>query len=159
MADQKDIDRYLANLSDERNSAAMYKALAEAEENPKLAQVDQKLSDTEQGHAEAWAERLQTAGARVLPFRPAWRTRMLIWLSRRLGAQAVLPTLASIEQTSSHGYSRQPEAGEMAGTESMHARLLQQISQSTRGGMEGGVLAQRKGGTAQQAAMHCEQRF
>jgi VIT1/CCC1 family predicted Fe2+/Mn2+ transporter len=142
--------RYLANLNDELNAAALYASLAESEPNPKLAEIFRRMAETERGHARAWQEKLETAGAAVPPFRPAWRTRALGWLARRLGAGAVLPTLAAIEDGATQGYGsqagpHQAEAAGMAATEQSHARLLRQIGQSTRGGLEGAAVAQLEG--------------
>lgn len=145
MADPQATKRTLDNLSDERNSAALYRALADAEKNPKIGEVYRRLAATEQGHAEAWIEKLRAAGATVPPFKPSWRTRTLAWMAKRFGTQAVLPTLASNEDTAWHGYARQPEASGMIAGEQSHARLLRQIGQTTRGGMEGGALAQIEG--------------
>ncbi len=64
MADaSKNIKRYLENFRDERNSAALYRALAGFEKESKLAEVYRRLAETEEKHAEAWAERLRDAGA------------------------------------------------------------------------------------------------
>ncbi len=141
----KDINRYLANMNDELNGVALYQALADAETNPKIAEVYRRLAATEQHHADAWAKRIQAAGGAVPPFRLAWRTRVLAWLARRFGAQFVLPSISSLEESDSKDYASQAEAGKMSADEQSHARLLQQISQSAQGGMEGGALAQLEG--------------
>lgn len=145
MPTAKDSQRYLANLDDERNSAALYEVVAEAVKNPQLAEFYKRLADTEQHHALHWAEQLKAAGAAVPPFRPAWRTRVLIWLARRFGAETVLPSLISREQAGSQSYRQQPEAKEMLAAEDSHARLLRQIGQTMHGGVQGGVLAQIEG--------------
>jgi len=142
MTSKTEIQKYQEFLEDERNSAMLYLALADNEKNPNLAEVYRRLAKTEQGHADAWAEKLKAAGASLPPFHPSWRIRTLIWLARRFGVQSVLPTISSMETRGSHGYSDQPEAGEMAATEQSHARLLSQIG---RGGMGGSELAQLEG--------------
>ncbi len=141
----EDIKRYLSNMSDELNGVALYQALADAEANPKIAEVYRRLAATEQHHADAWAKRVQAAGGTVPPFHLAWRTRVLVWLARRFGAQFVLPSISSLEKSDSKSYASQVEAGEMSADEQSHARLLQQISRSTSGGMEGGALADLEG--------------
>jgi rubrerythrin len=80
MADRKDINRYLANLNDERSSAALYRVMAEHEKNSKIAEVYRRLAETEDAHADAWVKRLVDAAAEVPAFRPSLRTRTLIWL-------------------------------------------------------------------------------
>src|SRR3972149_5262185 len=138
-------EKYLANLNDERNSAVIYRALAEVVKNPKIAEVYRRLAATEEGHANTWAEKLRAAGASIPPFKPTWRTRALIRLAKRFGVEAVLPTLALTEDRATHGYTQQAGGSAMAPTERSHARLLQQIGQTTQGGMEGSALAQIEG--------------
>jgi VIT1/CCC1 family predicted Fe2+/Mn2+ transporter len=141
----KDIERYQSFLEDERNSAALYLALAESEANPKLADVYRRLAASEQGHAQVWARKLQEAGVTPPPFKPAWRTRVLIWLARRFGPETVLPSITKMESQGMHAYSGQAGAEDMAAKEQSHARLLRQIGKSTTGGLEGAALAQLEG--------------
>jgi VIT1/CCC1 family predicted Fe2+/Mn2+ transporter len=140
-----DISRYLANLDDERNSAALYATMAETSANPKLSEFYRRLSATEQHHEAYWAEQLQAAGAQVPAFKPGWRTRVLTWLARRFGADAVLPAMVSREQAGFAGYRQQPEAAGLVSSEHSHARLLHQLGQSAPGGLEGGILAKMEG--------------
>ena len=141
----KEAERYLEFRQDELNSAELYQALAEMEKNPKLAEVYQRLAATERGHAETWARKLTEAGAAVPPFRPAFRTRLLIALARRFGPELVLPTMISMEKTGVQGYSGKGIEREMAATEHSHSLLLQQISRSAHGGLEGSAVARLEG--------------
>lgn len=146
MDPHKDLDRFRANLEDERNSAALYAILAENEKDPRLAEVYRRLAATEDKHAAEWAGRLAAAGASPAAFRPSWRTRVLTWLARRFGPELILPTLAATERQAMNGYAGQAEAKGMIAAEHSHARLLQQMSQSSRGaGMEGSELAKLEG--------------
>ncbi len=144
MAPTRDIRRYRENLRDEQNSAELYRALADFEKEPKLAGIYRRLAETEDAHAEAWAKRLRDAGADVPAFRTAFRTRLLIRLTRRFGIDAVLPVLSSIERMATHGYSGQPEAADMVPAERSHARLLRQLEQGPAG-MQGSALARFEG--------------
>jgi vacuolar iron transporter family protein len=145
MVDRQNIRRYRANLLDELNSAALYRTLSENEQNPELAEVYRRLAETEQAHAQSWAERLEAAGGKVPVFHPSWRTRVLSWLARRFGVGTVLPTLASIEMNATSGYDRQPEAADLVATERSHARLLSRIDKTMRSGMGGAAVAQIEG--------------
>ncbi len=142
-----DIPRYIENLEDERNSTALYTALADKEADPRLAEVYRRLAATETKHADAWAQRITAAGGTVPAFRPDWRTRTLIWLARKFGTELVVPTLAETERKASAGYAVQPDAGSaMIAEERSHAVLLQQMSRAGQGrGMEGSQLAQMEG--------------
>jgi vacuolar iron transporter family protein len=141
----KDVERYRSFLEDERNSAALYQALAESESNPKLAEVYRRLAASEEGHARAWARKLQEAGVTPPPFKLAWRTRTLIWLARRFGPETVLPSITKMEGKGTHDYVGQAGAEGMAATEQSHARLLRQIGKTSSGGLEGSALAQLEG--------------
>ena len=140
------VKRYQDNLFDERNSAALYRALAKQEENPLLSDVYNRLALTEEKHAHEWERRIIEAGGVVPPVCISFRTKMLIWLTKKFGVDLVLPSLASIETKASHGYANQPEAAGMVGAERSHAVLLQQLNLSQQGsGVEGAVLAKMEG--------------
>ena len=140
-----DTDRYRANWQDEIDSAALYRALAELEDDERLAEVYRRLAATEERHADVWEERLRASGAAVPARRPGWRTRLLIAVARRFGTQLVLPTLNELERADSRGYDDQPEARgtEMPAEERSHARLLASMSDGS--GVSGSVLARLEG--------------
>lgn len=142
----QDIARYRANIQDEIDSAYLYRAVADSEKSPQLAEVYRKLAATEEKHARFWQDRLQAAGVTVSP-QPAWRARTLASLSRRFGASLVLPTITELERGDSKGYAEQPESQgtAMPAEESSHAFVLKTISSQTRGGLEGSALAQLEG--------------
>jgi VIT1/CCC1 family predicted Fe2+/Mn2+ transporter len=139
----KDAARYRANRQDEIDSAALYRAVADAESNLQLAQVYRRLADAEEAHAAFWEARLREAGQPVPPRRVGWRTRVMAALARRFGASFILPTISSIESAAGEGYSGQPEVEgtPMPAQERSHARLLRTIA----GGMEGSAIAQIEG--------------
>lgn len=145
MTTPSDISRYLENLADERNSAALYAALADKEADPRLAEVYRRLAATETRHAGEWERRIHAAGGAVPAFRPDWRTRTFIWLAGKFGPDLVLPTLADTERKASSGYAAQPEAGGMIAEERSHAVLLRQMSRTQSAGAEGSFLARMEG--------------
>ncbi len=146
MTDQKDLARYRANFQKEIDGAALYRALAETEKQPQMAEVYNKLAASEEKHAQAWQNKLEEAKAAVPPRRPSTRASVMIWLARRFGAQFVLPTITGNERADSNAYNGQPEteAGEFSADEKSHARLLAMASHST-GGLPGGSVAQIEG--------------
>lgn len=139
------IKEELAHLQDELDGVALYQALAAAEQNPKLAEVYQRLAQVEQRHADTWRARLEAAGVTTPAHRLSWRTRVLIWLAQRFGVGAVLPSISALEQVDAHKYNQANAAPGMAGDEQSHARLLRYITQPVQGGLEGGALAQLEG--------------
>lgn len=112
-ADTRAIERYQANLHDERESMALYQVLASAERDPHLATIYTKMAAVEGRHAAVWEDHLREAGAAVVPYTPSWRVRTLGWLAKRLGPSAVLPIVNSMERDAVHAYDGQPEAQAM----------------------------------------------
>jgi VIT1/CCC1 family predicted Fe2+/Mn2+ transporter len=137
--------QYLENLTDERNSAALYRTLAEIEKNPKIAEVYRRLAATEEAHAATWAEKLKAANVAVPPAKLGWRTRTLIWAAHRFGPSAVLPSMAAMEKRGDQSYLKQGAPAGMAQQERSHGLLLNTISQTAHGGMEGPALAKLEG--------------
>lgn len=144
MGGKGDCDRWRRSWEDERNSAAIYRAVADIEANPKLAEVYRRLAAVEESHAEAWQEKLESAGCAPPPFRPALRTRILIRLAHRFGPELILPALTAGEAAATGEYGDQAE-GKFAATERSHARLLRQIGETGRGGVAGSTLARLEG--------------
>ena len=140
------IKRYTENLLDERDSAALYKALSEREKNPIISEVFNRLSATEAKHARTWEKKILENGGDIPATEISLRTRGLIWLTQRFGVDFILPSLISFEKSASHDYAKQPEAAGMLGAERSHAILLQQLGDSQDGaGVEGAVLAKMEG--------------
>lgn len=147
MPTSEDLERFRRNRQDEVDSATVYEAMAEAESQPQLAEVYRRLAATERDHAGFWAKRLREAGIEVPESRPAWRARVLAWVARRFGPDAVVSTMRSGEVAGGEGYASQPEVEGtgMAADERSHDRLLTAIGEVPGRGAEGGVLAQLEG--------------
>lgn len=149
MRSQTDIQRMLTSLSGERDGVFIYQKLAQYEKDARLAEVFRRMAAAEEKHAKIWEERIKQMGGQVLPYRPGWRAKILVWAARRFGAASVLPTLSGMENAGRHAYQQQvgteADIDSMAADESSHARLLGHIRRSAPGGMEGGVLAQMEG--------------
>jgi len=133
------------SLQDELNGAFLYKGLAQAEKDKRLAEVYQRMAAVEQKHAAKWILRLKEDGVTIPKFSPNWRTRTLAWAARRFGVNAVLPTITSMEQKDSQKYAHMSDTADMSADELSHSRLLTQVTKSMPGGMEGGMLARLEG--------------
>jgi len=160
MADDGSVDRYRTNLQGEVDSAALYRAMAEAEKDPHLSEVYRRLASVEEAHAEFWRKQLGRIGATARARRPGWRTRALVWLARRFGPQFVLPTLSTLEQRDIGQYDQQPEAvaGGLPDAERSHNRIVEAMAVAMPGGASGSSLARlegrhRTGGNALRAAV------
>jgi VIT1/CCC1 family predicted Fe2+/Mn2+ transporter len=142
-----DPDRWRRNLQDEIDSAELYRRIADAEEDERLAGVYRRLAEVEERHAEFWRKRLLDAGEPLPPRRIGWRTKVLAWLARRVGTGFVLPTIDTLEQADAGSYDGQPEAAgsPLPSEERSHARLLRAIGEGGPGGLEGPSLARLEG--------------
>src|SRR5437588_5178299 len=160
MADDASAARYANNLQGEVDSAALYRAMADVETDPRLSEVYRRLAAVEEAHAEFWRKQLARIGARPMARRPGWRTRALAFLARRFGPQFVLPTLSTLEQRDVGQYDQQPEAvaGGLPAAERSHNRVVEAMAQAMPGGASGTALARlegrhRGGGNALRAAV------
>jgi VIT1/CCC1 family predicted Fe2+/Mn2+ transporter len=129
------------------NSAALYRAIAGVEKNPRLGEVYRRMAEAEERHSRFWEAKLSAAKQPPPAFKLNWRTRALIFLARRFGPEFVLPNIVPLEQIDSHKYDSQPEAraGGLPKDEQSHARLLRAITGGSRAGLEGSRIAQLEG--------------
>ncbi len=160
MAGQSPESRYRANLQGEVDSAALYRSLASAEQDPNISHIYARLAAVEEAHAEFWRKQLTGIGRKVKGLQAGWRSRALGFLARRFGPDFVLPAINTLEQMDSGNYDRQPEAvaGGLPQAERSHARILEAIAGGAQAGMPGPVLARiegrhRSGGNALRAAV------
>jgi len=160
MTNDDDARRYSTNLQGEVEGSALYTALAESEADPHLAEVYRRLAAVESAHAEFWRKQLARLGVESSVKRPGFRTRALIWLTRRFGPQFVLPSVSALERRDSGQYDAQPEAvaGGLPLAERSHRRVVEAIERAVPGGLSGSALARlegrhRAGGNALRAAV------
>ncbi len=146
MAVKNDIERYRTNYLAERDGSELYKSLAEAERDSHLAELYRRMAETEQRHANIWADYLSKAGETIPTYSPGWRIHMIIWLAKRFGVNSVLPMVSSMERGASHDYDSQPEAraAGMPKDERSHERLFRSV-EITGGGVAGPALARFEG--------------
>jgi VIT1/CCC1 family predicted Fe2+/Mn2+ transporter len=143
----RQIERYAANLRDERESAALYRTFAEVESDKRLADIYRRMTEVETRHASVWEEKIIEAGGQAPPQTLSWRTRALAWIARRFGVSAVLPIVSASERNASNGYDTQPEAraAGMPAEERSHERVFGYLLRTTKGGVAGSTLAQLEG--------------
>jgi VIT1/CCC1 family predicted Fe2+/Mn2+ transporter len=139
--------RYRANRQGEVDSALVYRAMAKAEPDPRLASVYLRLAEVEERHVSFWEDQLRAAGRDPGPRRPSWRARAMRLLARRFGAQLVLPTVATLERADQEGYDDQPESRDtaMPDDERSHARVLRYIAGGSPLGVAGETLGRLEG--------------
>jgi VIT1/CCC1 family predicted Fe2+/Mn2+ transporter len=147
MPQPADIERYQENWQDEVDSAAEYRAMAESEPDPKIAKVYSNLAKMEEAHIAFWEEKLRAAGATIGKRRPSWRSRVVAWIARRLGPDAVLSTIATKEAMDRNVYVNQPETSgtRMSSQEQWHTRVLGQLLRTQPRGLSGSFLGRLEG--------------
>ena len=147
MTDRETVKRYRSNLQGEIDSAALYRALAEAEQNPQLKTVYGRLAAVEEAHAQFWRGRLDRLGVRAGRRIVGWRSHALAWLARRFGPATVLPIINTLERTDVSSYDNQPEAvaAGLPADERSHSRILEAAARPLQGGLSGGALASIEG--------------
>lgn len=136
--------RILRNLQSERDSARLYHAMAQAEDDPAMANVFRELARTEEKHAAAWLDKLAEAHEPEPAYKPSMRQRILAALAKRFGPTSVLPFVGTLERRDTKSYGRQDEPG-MAADETRHARVLGAIAAGSPGGIRGAGLASLEG--------------
>jgi vacuolar iron transporter family protein len=141
-----DLRRFHANRQDEVDSAAQYRAMADAEPDAGVARVYRELADVEEKHAGFWEIKLRENGVEPGPRRPSWRARVLAWTARRIGPRAILPTVAQREAVGRNDYVGQAETAHtrMPAQERSHARVLKAMLARPEGA-EGNELARIEG--------------
>lgn len=151
-AKDKDPERYRENLQGEIDSAALYKSLAEVEQDPQIASIYRRLAAVEESHAEFWRKKLKKLGEKLPPPSAGMRSRLLSWLAHRFGPDFVLPVVNTLEHLDSGAYDKQPEAveGGLPAAERSHARVLNAIASPLPGraraaGVPGSTLASLEG--------------
>ncbi|MBI2766357.1 MAG: VIT1/CCC1 transporter family protein [Chloroflexi bacterium] len=148
-----DIKRFEANLQNEVDGGALYRLLADAEDNPNLKEIFHKIAASEDRHRALWEQKLREAGANIPNFSPTRRVRVLGWLARRFGTGAISPIVARMEMDATGMYDNQPEAVDagLPAEEQSHARLFREISRSGRGAASATNIAtiegRHRGGT------------
>jgi VIT1/CCC1 family predicted Fe2+/Mn2+ transporter len=149
---ERSAKRWREMLATEREAAALYDGLADAETGER-AEILRELAAVERRHAAHWESRLREAGLEVPPpsNRPGMRTRLLTGTAQRMSIDTVLPLIERAERTDAGIYDADPDAAEgMAEDERGHARTLA----SLRSGGSGREPAGAKGRVARRESWH-----
>ncbi|HEY2522483.1 MAG TPA: VIT1/CCC1 family protein [Streptosporangiaceae bacterium] len=119
------VKRWRDMLANERDAAALYTRLADAETGER-EEIFRELASIELRHAAHWEGKLRDAGADVpAPRGPSLRTRLLGQAASRLSVTTVLPLIERAERADAGMYDADPDAAPgMAADERGHARTL-----------------------------------
>jgi len=121
----KSVKRWRDMLASERDAAALYSRLADAETGERQ-EIFRELASIELKHAAHWEDKLREAGANVpAAGGPSLRTRLIGTAARRLSVETVLPMIERAEKADAGTYDNDPDAAPgMAADERSHARTL-----------------------------------
>jgi VIT1/CCC1 family predicted Fe2+/Mn2+ transporter len=119
------VKRWRDMLASERDAAALYTRLADAETGER-EEIFRELASIELEHAAHWEGKLRDAGADVpAAGGPSLRTRLLGQAAHRLSVKTVLPLIERAERADAGMYDADPDAAPgMAADERGHARTL-----------------------------------
>lgn len=147
IAEIKNLDRYLENWQSEIDSAAQYRALALAEASPQISKVYESLAAQEEKHILFWEQYIKDVGHVVPKKSPSFRSKILIWLTKKFGPQMVLSTISQLERADQNSYSNQSESSKtkMTAQEQWHTLVLAEIEKTNTTGSKGSALAKIEG--------------
>lgn len=127
-----DIKRFRSNYKDEVDGSALYRLLADAEKDPHLRSLYERLAVSEDRHLALWEQKLREAGSEPPSGGPSFKVRTLGWLARRFGTSLVAPIVTNMELSAQTMYDDQPEAvaENLPADERSHARLFREIGKT-----------------------------
>ncbi len=122
------VKRWRELLAGERDAAALYTRIAEAETGERR-NIFEELAAVERRHAAHWEDKIRGAGGTVPPAgRPSVRTRLLATAASRLSPGVVLPLIERAERADAGIYDSDPDAAPgMAADEHGHARTIAKL--------------------------------
>ena len=123
-----DAKRYRDYLESELEAAAMYRSMAQAEEDTKRAAIFERLVDSELRHAGRWAEKLGMDASAAKSPKVNAKVRLFRLALKLLGTDRVLPWLVRIEAKEINAYDSEPDAGDIAAEERRHSRALREMT-------------------------------
>ncbi|NMB56156.1 MAG: rubrerythrin family protein [Leptolinea sp.] len=139
------IAKYLEFWEEEQNSAYIYRKIAIKYDDSPLAMVYEKMADVEIKHAERWAKEIEKEGGNVPEFKINLRTRILAWLVKQFGPEAVIPSLQAGEKNGADQYGVIADARDMSMDEKSHSRIINTIATGVTKGLGGSDVAQLEG--------------
>ena len=129
---------WLHHLEDEADAAFLYRELAQAERDPKKADLYRQLAGVEDRHVDMWRKLLADNGHAVAAPSPSRGARFRAWVARKVGSGVLLPMLLEEEGREVKGYlnlyrsapdgTAGPTALKLAKESAEHAETLAEMS-------------------------------
>src|SRR2546426_3405836 len=126
--DREQIRRWKANLETEIDGIAIYRLLAEAEQDPERKAIFQQLAEVEVHHERVFREKLLEARVPLPERGPSLRARTIGLLARWFGVRSVLPIVRNMEAGAYIEYMEQDQAAQsLAPDEREHRRTMSRL--------------------------------
>jgi VIT1/CCC1 family predicted Fe2+/Mn2+ transporter len=144
--DREQIRRWKANLETEIDGIAIYRLLAQAEQDPERKAIFEQLAEVEVHHERVFREKLREAGVPVPERGPSFRARLIGFLARIFGVRAVLPIVRNMEAGAYIEYMGQDEAAQsLAPDEREHRRTMSRLERGEAVAQPVAAIAHREG--------------
>jgi VIT1/CCC1 family predicted Fe2+/Mn2+ transporter len=117
----------LSSWYEEKQSAWLYRVLAEVEPRPTLAELFKTLACEADDQALLWATKVSADGGMLPEFVPTFRARFVAWLARRFGVKPIRQVLAGMKVRGMSAYSGAHPGGHLM------PATVEEVGQSHRG--------------------------
>ncbi|MCB9283318.1 MAG: VIT1/CCC1 transporter family protein [Lewinellaceae bacterium] len=136
-----------SQLQEEIDAGFLYGKLAEAQEEPTMAQVLAQLGKIEEGHARKLTARFREKEPSFTPPGPSLRARTQWRLSKVFGTGFIMSNLSSMERGMARAaiIQKEKEGEPISGTEHTHLRIIEAVAQQPSTSVSGGLLARFEG--------------
>src|SRR6266404_3074104 len=113
------------NWRAEKESARVYRELAEAEKNTKRRDILIRMAEAEERHADRWAAKLAELGGTPPAFGDGAGHGLRRWLNRMLGSEATIRRMEAAEDRHTAEYNAQQQ---VLGRDADASRILREIA-------------------------------
>lgn len=120
------------NIQTEIDACYLYRKLAENESDEAVANVFRQMSEIEQGHAEAFARKMNVSVENLI--QPSWRAKTLNLIGKLFSYDYVLGAMMDTEKSLSNAIIKTKEKNklEITGTETNHVQILWSILENDK---------------------------
>lgn len=120
------------SIQTEIDACYLYRKLAENELDEAVANVFRQMSEIEQGHAEAFARKMNVSVENLI--QPSWRARTLNLIGKLFSYDYVLGAMMDTEKSLSNAIIKTKEKNklEITGTETNHVQILWEILENDK---------------------------
>lgn len=123
--------RYLGYLHNELESVTLYNSLADIEKDPERANLFRDLAQAEMCHVRVWARKLEVQDPLDEMYGRTARVRVLSWIARVFGTQAVMPIILRSEVADIGEMRVEPDATAIVKEEQEHFKALGRLAGRT----------------------------